>query len=153
MPATTTSTQRDAEIDAATNYAAITDKAYTGVKFVRFDVATTTANAANDVIYLGTLPEGAIVLPELSKIVVTDDMSSGAVTIDIGDPDDVDRYCDGANCASVGVVDFLTSAIPDGFTNPYAVTGDNCLIQAKLITFAATVEAGGFSVILAYKTL
>jgi hypothetical protein len=80
-------------------------------------------------------------------------MSSGAVTIDIGDATDVDRYSDGANCAAVGIVEFMASAIPDGFTNPYKVTGDNCVINAKLITFAATVEAGAFSVILAYKVL
>ena len=90
---------------------------------------------------------------EFNKIIVTDDMSSGAVTIDIGDADDADRYCDGADCASTGVVDFLTSAFPDGFTNPYRIAGDNNLIIATFATMAATIEAGAFSVILAYRVL
>jgi hypothetical protein len=153
MAATTQSTQYAAEVAAAANYSAVTLEERGTIRFARFDVPTTTDNAPNDVIALGTLPEGAVVLPELSRIIVFDDMSSGAVTIDIGDVTDVDRYADGVDCAAVGIKEFLTPAIPDGFTNPYKVTGANCVINAKLITFAATVEAGGFSVILAYRVL
>lgn len=157
MAATTQSTQYAAMATAATNFAATTvdgrlvDQV---VKFARVDVVTTADNAANDVISLIKLPPGAIVLPELSSVIVTDDMTSGAMTIDIGDETDVDRYADGLNVASVGVVDFLTPAIPAGFTTRYEIPGgDDQIITAKIITMGATIEAGAFSVILAYKSL
>lgn len=152
MPATQ-STQRAAEVAAAANYSAVTEKEAGTIRFFRFDVVTTANNAALDVIDLGTLPSGAQVLPELSKIIVTDDMTSGAMTIDIGDATDPDRYCDGADTAAVGIVEFMTSAIPAGFTTPYNATGDDCLIKATLATMAATIEAGAFSVILAARVL
>lgn len=157
MAATTQSTQYEAQTAAAGAYQAVTvdSRQVSGpVQFARVDVPITTDNAANDVISLIKLPPGAIVLPELSKIIVTDDMTSGAMTIDIGDAGDADRYCDGANTAAVGVVDFLTPAIPAGFTTRYEIpAGDNQIVTATLATFAATIEAGSFSVIIAFKTL
>lgn len=157
MAATTESTQHAAMTAASSNYAAVTlkDNVVAGeVQYARFDVPTTTDNAALDVITLGVLPPGAVVLPELSRIIVTDDMSSGAVTIDIGDATNPDRYADGVDCAAVGIKEFLTPAIPDGFTTRYEIpAGTDQTIIATLATFAATIEAGSFSVILAFKTL
>lgn len=156
MPKTTQSTQHAAMVAASGNYSAVTllARVVSGpVQYARFDVPIDTDSAALDVITLGVLPPGAVVLPELSKIVVTDDMTSGALTIDIGDATDPDRYCDGANCASVGDVAFMAPAVPDGFTNRYQIpAGTNQTITATLATFTATIENGSFSVILAFKT-
>lgn len=158
MPKTTQSVEYAAQVAAAANFTArIDDKRDIGgtvqTALVRVDI--TNENVATDVITLLELPPGAVVLPELSKIIVTDDMTSGALTIDIGDVVDPDRYCDGANCASTGVVDFLTPAFPAGLATRHetdAGTSTN-LITATLATFTATIEAGTFYVLLAFKTL
>lgn len=163
MAATTQSTQYAAQVAVASNFSSASrlDKRHTegSVQYAFLDVATTTDNAALDVIGLIELPAGSVVYPELSFIVVTDDMTSGALTIDIGDAVDVDRYCDGANCASTGTVQFLAPAIPDGYTNRHQTvdTGvaatTTTLIKLTLATFTATIEAGAFRVVLAYKCL
>lgn len=162
MAKSTESTQYAAQVAAASNFATrIDDKRQImgDVQFATIKVPVTADNVATDVITLLELPAGAIVLPELSKLVVTDDMTSGALTIDIGDIVDPDRYCDGANCASVGVVEFLTPVAPAGLATktPVAKTGvsttDTSLVTATLATFTATIEAGEFYVVLAYKCL
>lgn len=153
MPKTTQSNQRQAEVAGAANYANVTLEDKSEVRYKRFDCVLDGSNVAADVIELGTLPPGAVVLPSLSNIVVTDDMTSGDLTIDIGDATDPDRYCDGANCAAVGSVNFLNPAIPAGFTTPYSVAGADTLITATLATFTATIEAGAFSVLVAYRVI
>ena len=159
------STQSDtyaAQVAAQASFAARTLDARTvdtPVKTALIKVPVTADNVATDVITLIELPPGAIVLPEISSIIVTDDMTSGALTIDIGDSGDPDRYCDGANCASVGVVNFLTPAIPAGFATRTATaetasaSQSGTVVTATLATFTATIEAGEFYVSLAYKTL
>jgi hypothetical protein len=154
MPSTN-SVQYTAQLAAAANYAdTIDDKRQIegGIQYAFIDVAVAASATAADTVNLIELPVGSIVYPELSFIVVTDDMSSGAVTIDIGDTD-VDRYCDGANCASVGTVQFLAPAIPDGYTNRHKITEATKLIKVTYATLAATVETGAYRVVLAYKSL
>ena len=154
MPSTN-SVQYAAQLAAAANYAStIDDKRQIegSIQYAFIDVAVAASAAQGDTVNLIEMPVGAIVYPELSFIVVTDDMSSGAVTIDIGDTD-VDRYCDGANCASVGTVQFLAPAIPDGYTNRHKITEATKLIKATFATLAATVEIGAFRVVIAYKCL
>lgn len=162
MPKTTQSTQYAAQVAAAGNFASrIDDKRQIMgcVQFATIKVPIDAANVATDVITLMRLPDGAIVLPELSKIIVTDDATSGALTIDIGDVVDPDRYCDGANCAATGEVSFLAPAFPAGLATktPVVNTGvsttDTGLVTATLATFTATIEAGEFYVVLAYKCL
>lgn len=158
MPKTTESTQYAAQVAAAANAASRIDDSRQidgAVQYAFIDVPIDAANVATDVITLVELAPGAIIYPELSFIVVTDDMTSGALTIDIGDSVDPDRYCDGANCASTGTVQFLAPAIPAGYTTRHkldGVTGTN-VITATLATFTATIEAGAFRVVLAYKSL
>ncbi len=156
------STQRTAQVAAATSFASRLDdsRQVSGeLQYALIDVTVAASWAANDIVELVELPAGAIIYPELSRIIVTDDMSSGAVTIDIGDIVDPDRYCDGANCAAVGTVEFLAPAIPAAYTtrHPVLETGNaSTATNLILLTFAslgATVEAGQFRVILAYKTL
>lgn len=165
MAATTESTQRTAQLAAVSNYAnagSIDGRDLSGaVQYAFIDVVTTADNAALDVIDLIELPAGAIVIPELSSIRVSDDMTSGALTIDIGDAVDADRYCDGLNAAAAATTlfPFITPTIPDAVGNRHQCvdTGDasttTTLIKATLATFTATIEAGAFHVILAYKCL
>ena len=162
MPKTTQSVQYAAQVAAASSFASRIDDArqISGeIQFATIKVTVDAANVATDVITLLELPAGAIVLPELSKIVMTDDATSGALTIDIGDIVDPDRYCDGANTASTGVVDFLTPAFPAGFATKTPVVKsataslNTSLVIATLATFTATIEAGEFYVVLAFKSL
>lgn len=153
--ASTNSVEYAAQLAAAANYADTIDdkrKIEGGIQYAFINVAVAADAAAADTVKLIELPVGSIVYPELSFIVVTDDMSSGAVTIDIGDTD-VDRYCDGANCAAVGTVQFLASAIPDGYTNRHKITEATKVVTLTYATLAATVEVGAYRVVLAYKCL
>ena len=163
MAKCTQSTQYAAQVAAAANYASVTlDKRDIegDVQFATIKVPLTADNVANDVIDLIRLPDGARVLPQLSKIITTADPNDGAFTVDIGDAADVDRYCDGADLAAVGMDDFLASATTaDGFINPINVSNtgvaatDTSLIQMKIITEAATMAPADVYVILAYKCL
>ena len=162
MAKTTLSVQRAAQIAAAANFTARIDdkrKIEGCIQYAFIDVVVDALNVANDVIDLIELPPGAIIYPELSYIIVSDDMSSGAVTIDIGDIVDPDRYCDGANCAATGKQEFITSAFPDAYNNRHelkdtgAAATSTTLILLTFATLAATVEAGALRVVLAFKSL
>jgi hypothetical protein len=165
MPKTTQSVQYAAQVAAASNYGDTTlDKRdiMGPVQYAKCKAVFDGSNVATDVITLVQLPPGAIVLPELSKILVTDDMTSGALTIHVGDVLDPDRYCISANCAAPGVVDFIASnasTFPAGFGTPLQVdnTGvaatNTSLVTMTLATFAATIEAGELYVVIAYKCL
>jgi hypothetical protein len=162
MPATTQSTQRIAQVGAATSFAKRLDDArqISGpVQYAFIDVPIAPENVQGNVIDLLELPPGAIVIPELSFINVTDDMSSGAVSVDIGDAVDVDRYCDGANLAAVGTVQFLAPALPAAYTTRHECvdTGTaattTTLVKLTFAILGATVEVGALRVVLAYKSL
>lgn len=163
MAKCTQSTEYAAQVAAAANFTARIDdkRGISGdVQYATIKVPLTADNVANDVIDLIRLPDGARVLPQLSSIVVTADPNDGAFTLDIGDAADVDRYCDGANCAAVGIQAFLASAqTADGFINPIQVentgvsTTDTGLVQMKIITEAGTMAAADVYVVLAYKCL
>jgi hypothetical protein len=163
MAKCTQSTEYAAQVAAAANFTGrIDDKRNIGgaVQYATIKVPLTADNVANDVINLIRLPDGSRVLPELSRIIVTADPNDGAFTLDIGDAADVDRYCDGANCAAVGIQEFLASAqTADGFINPIEVkynstaASDTGLVQMKIITEAGTMAAADVYVILAYKCL
>lgn len=120
------------------------------------------ANVATDVITLIQLPMGAQVCPELCQFIVTDDMTSGALTVHVGDAVDADRYCVSANLATVGVVPFIASnatTFPAQLATRYhteqtgVATTDTSLITATLATFTATIEAGEFYVLLVWKSI
>lgn len=156
MAKTTQSVQYAAQVAAAGNFNSRINDARTiqmDVEYAFIDVATTVDNVATDVIALLEFDTDVIIIPELSFIVVTDDMSSGTVALDIGDTTDPDRYCDGAVCSAVGTVQFISAAIPDGYTNRHKTTTDTRLVSVTLATFGATVEAGAFRVVIAFKAL
>lgn len=160
--AITQSTQYAAQVAAATSFNSRIDDARTisgPVQYAYIDLVFPADQAALSVVDLIELPPGSIVIPEQSSIIVSNDITSGACTVDIGDVVDVDRYCDGADIAATGTVQFLAPAYPDAFTNRYSVldTGvtstTTTLIKLTFATLTATVEVGAIRVILAYKCL
>jgi hypothetical protein len=165
MPKTTQSALYQSQLAAGGNVVnRINDGRVTAAspQYTRVVVNFDGSNVANDVITLFELPAGSYVLPELSKIIVTDDMTSGALNVHVGDVADPDRYCISANCAAPGVVDFIAAgatAFPAGLlTRTDAVKSataakNTVLVTATLATFTATIEAGQFVVILAYASI
>lgn len=159
MAKTTASAQYAAQVKAKGNFSeAIDDMRQTGgaVQFAALKVDIVTDNVATDVIDLVELPEGAIVLPELSKIVVTAAMTSGAMTCHVGDADDDDRYGISVNTAVRGVIPFIAAnatAFPAGLATRHKARGATTTVQLKLATYAATKSDGSMTVILAYTCL
>lgn len=162
MAATTQSVTYAAQVAAATNYASTTlDKRDIGgaVQYARIDLTLTTDDVAGTVINALRLPDGARVIPSLSSIVVNDAFGATALTVDIGDIVDPDRYADGVNVLALGKKEFIDgTTIPDGETNPIEVentgdsTTDTSLITFKIAT-STTPAAGTCIVNLAYKCL
>lgn len=165
MPKTTQSVQYAGQVAGGASFGArIDDKRQImgSVQYATLRVVMDGSNVALDVISLLQLPPGVIVMPELCKIIVTDDLTSGALTIHVGDAVVPSRYCVSANCANPGPVDFIAAGatvFPAGFGTrlPTARTGvpatDTSLITLTLATFTAVIEAGELYVILAYKSL
>lgn len=158
MAKTTQSEERALQVAGANFNDRIDDKRIIegAVQYARLVVPLTIDNAANDVIDLIELPRGATVLPELSRVIVTDDATSGALTLDIGDASDPDRYADGIDAATPGIVEFCSVAsatVPAALHNRHKVNDTTKLVKLTLASFTATIEAGELVVILAYKSL
>jgi hypothetical protein len=159
MPKTTESVQYAAQVTDFVNFNdRINDERQIGTapKYAEVKVTMDALNVATDIINLVVLPVGAIVIPSLSKVIVTDDCTSGVFTLDIGDSEDPDRYADGINVASVGEVGFtsvVSLTVPAALHAPHRLTGTTKTLLLTLSTFGATIEAGEIIVLVAYKTL
>jgi hypothetical protein len=161
MAATTQSVTYAAQVAAATNYAAVTleKRDIDGpLKIAAIDIALTAEDVAGTVINAFQLPPGAIVLPALSCIVVDDAFGATALTVDIGDLTDPDRYADGVDVLALGKKEFVHgTVVPDAVLNPLkvAATGDSTdtsVVRFKIAT-STTPAAGHCTVYLAYKCL
>jgi hypothetical protein len=96
---------------------------------------------ANDTFQLIDLPPGAVIVPELCRILASGDPGT-TLTIDVGDSADIDRYCDGANLGALsaaGVVMFTDPAMPAAALTPYR-SSDVSRVYATAAT-AGTVTA------------
>lgn len=162
MAATTQSTTYAAQVAAASNYAAKTlEQRDVGgtVQFAKVDLTLTADDVAGTVIAALQLPPGAIVIPSLSSIVVQDAFGATALTVDVGDIVDPDRYSDGVDVLALGKKEFVHgTVVPDGETNPIEVeaTGvastDTSIVTFKIAT-STTPAAGRCWMNLAYKCL
>jgi len=86
---------------------------------IMYDQYEAAGEAAGSVIYMGQqLPVGARVL----NVILAHD-ALGSATFDVGDTDDPDRYIDGANVSSAGIVSMSEAALVDGLG--YEIDGDN----------------------------
>lgn len=152
--AITQSTEYAAQVASASNFTGRIDDGRKVGGEVQYAFATCTwagDEAATEVVDLIELPAGAQVLPELSDIIVSTDCA-GTLTVDVGDGDDPDRYCDGANAGAVGKIAFTSAAIPAAVATRYDVAGDNTVIKATWATLA-TPAAGTIHFSIAYKCL
>lgn len=158
MAKTTQSAERILQVAAEAGGERINDarRVEMEVQFLRVKVPITTDNVALDVIEVWEFPENSVILPEQSRVIITDDATSGALTLDIGDATDPDRYADGINAASAGIVEFCSvtsTTVPSALHTQYKTTGTTNLVTLTLATFTATIEAGEIIVVIAYKNL
>lgn len=164
MPKTTQSNEFGQQALASVNFSArINDDRNVGGEIqyasiiVPFDG---TAMAAFDVVFLLKLPAGAFVLPELSQIIVTGDITSGALTVHIGDNLNIQRYGINIDVADRGVKPFIAAAatiFPSGLAPRLKVDDTGVpATDTSLVTMTmngATTSAGSLTVLLAFKTL
>lgn len=111
--------------------------------------------AANDILNLVKLPQGAIIDPSLSSVV--SEGIATAATIDIGDDDtagvgaaaDADRYADGLDVAAAGVDKFDANACAARLT-PYALGADS-VIKLTWASMTTPVADKKLTIRLAYR--
>ena len=121
------------------------------VKYKKASYTSIATQAANDTINLAIIPAGCRVIPELSFI-RRDGAAAAALTIDVGDASDADRYSDGFNAAAAGSQAFTTPAVPDGAINPYTLTADTVIV-AKIATITTPAAAVEIEFLIAYEDL
>lgn len=113
MPTTFTTSVFDAQdLDRAnTSRLAAPNLASGSVEFARIPYVLTsgTDEAANDILSLCLLPEGAIPVPELSSITCDADPGT-AFTVDVGTADNADGWGDGVALTAAGKVEFCAAA-------------------------------------------
>ena len=123
------------------------------VKYKKASYTSIATQAANDTINLAIIPAGCIVLPSLSFIRRNGAaVSAGALTIDVGDASDADRYSDGLDAAAAGVSLFTAPAVPDGAINPYTLTADTVIV-AKIATIGTAAAGIAIEFLIAYQDL
>lgn len=110
-------------------------------------IVTTTDNAAADEIKILAPPKGAYIDKSASFLVV-EAAPAATVTVDIGTESDKDAFCDAANVASVGKVDFNVVTGAAG-ANLVEYTGDEDYLVVTLNTMT-TPAAGTVRVCLVY---
>jgi hypothetical protein len=109
------------------------------------------AESTNDTINLCRLPLGAKVLPTFSKIECED--PGTALTLDIGDAGDADRYLDGAALTTAHTAVFpslpSTTAVA-AQTVPYAIAAGNEVVKATVVLATALTSAAKITFYIAW---
>ena len=103
---------------------------------------TTGAEAATDVIDIGILPEGCIVLPEKSKVACEASGGTGTAVSKLGDASDDDRYSATSIALTSAAVTDVTPAVATGVITRTPVTADTNTIKATLALTSGSVTAG-----------
>lgn len=118
------------------------------LRFVYATIIIGSALAANDILELATLPQGARVLPHLSSAICHADPGT-ALVLDIGTSADVDRFADGLVLSSGGSVPFTTPAIPAGVTASARLAAAT-LVYATVMTATTITDNSKITFAVAY---
>ena len=121
------------------------------VKYKKASFATNDAIAADDKINLAIIPAGCRVIPELSYA-RRSKATATALTVDIGDSADADRYANGLDIKDAGTSAFTTPAVPDGTLNPFTLTTDT-VIFADVQAASAVLDGINIEFLIAYEDL
>lgn len=156
MPSANT-TLYDAQKASRTNTARLPAPVSKPVQYARIPW-TSTALSSGDTINICQLPAGVIPRPELSKIVMSTDITTSTLTVDIGPASDPNGWAAAVDCAAIGVKQCCSaSAAPPDYitkTELAADTGANGTVDiyATLTIGAGTLDAGELvTFILAYE--
>lgn len=105
--------------------------------------------AAADTIQLFDLPAGAVIIPQLSHATCSADPGT-ALTFDVGDAGDVDRYANDILLASGGQVAFTAGTMPAAVATPYQPT-EKTRIYATVVTATTLTAAVKVAFTIAYR--
>ena len=104
---------------------------------------------ANDTLQLLDLPPGAVLLPQLSSVTCAD--PGTALTLDIGDITDTDRYADDIVLSNGGIVEFASQLpVPAGIITP-KLTTENSRVFATVKTATALTAGVKLTFLIAYR--
>lgn len=121
------------------------------VKYKKASYITTDKQKANDKINLAIIPAGCRVIPELSYA-RRSAATATALTVDIGDSLDSDRYADGLDIKDAGTSAFTTPAVPDGTLQPFTLTTDT-VIFADVKAASVVLDGINIEFLIAYEDL
>lgn len=102
----------------------------------------TGTEVANDIIDIGDIPEGAVVIPELSRIASEACGGTGSAIAAIGDSADDDRYSATSVSLTSVASAFLTPASATGVITRTPVTSATKTIKAKFAISSGAMTAG-----------
>ena len=129
---------------------ALGTEVYGQVRFLKATFTTDASTAADDVVRIGILPKGAVVIPGLSFIDTEDCGTDISITIGDTDPTaDADRYSTAISLATAGVIRFASGVAGP---NPHTLTA-NATIQGVLVDAGSisVTAAKDFTVWVAYR--
>ena len=105
--------------------------------------------AAADTIQLFDLPAGAVIVPQLSHATCDADPGT-ALSLDVGDAGDVDRYANDIVLSSGGQVAFTSGTMPAAVGTPYQPTAQT-RIYATVVTATAVNATVKVAFTIAYR--
>ena len=101
---------------------------------------TSTALSSGDTINLIQLPPGSIPRPELSKIIMSTDITASTLTVDIGPASDPNGWAAAVDCAAIGVKECCSaSAAPPAYIAKTELAADS---NSTVVDIYATVTIG-----------
>jgi hypothetical protein len=102
---------------------------------------STGAEAAGDIIDIGAIPEGAVVIPEESAITCEAMGGTGTAVATVGDSADADRYSATAVALTSAARTALTPALATSIITRTPVTAETATIKAVLALTSGAVTA------------
>lgn len=122
------------------------------VAVFQYPLSSGTEEVANDVILLGILPVGAIVIPALSSVYCADPGTT--LTLDVGFEGNPDAFADGITLSSGGRVEFTSGTAPSALTpEPITVgtTYPDGTVYATVASASTLTDAVVLTFTIAYK--
>ena len=101
----------------------------------QYPLSSGTEEVANDVIKLGIIPVGAIVVPALCTVHSADPGTT--LTLDIGYEGNTDAYADGITLSSGGLINFTSGTAPSALDNEPLTAGTTYPDGTVLATVAS----------------
>lgn len=123
------------------------------VAVFQYALSSGTEEVANDVILLGIIPVGSIVVPSLCSVYCADPGTT--LTLDVGYVDNPDAYADGIALSSGGRVEFTSGTAPSALTpeplTAVLTTYPPGTVLATVASASTLTDAVVLTFVIAYK--